>query len=215
MEVTQAFSAYRQQAYQLFALLTMKTMDESLFSWVISEEACCTFKSLSQDHENTFANEGFALMAQAVESLQSLTPQEQKTTLETLATDRTYLFRALAPGVGALPPYESYWAATSDAESVILALKKNYRHEGLQMSNATHERPDYLGIELAYMAALLEKTENTQSKEAQKDFIQNHISTWIPKYVASAKTHAVTDFYKGFLIALESFVAQEKELVAA
>lgn len=211
----QTTATYRHQAYQLFAILAMKPMDEALFNWILSEEAETTLGNLRNWAKESTSHEGFSLMLHAVKALRETPPEEQKTALNALATDRTYLFRALAPGVGALPPYESYWAATTDAESIILQLKKDYRQGGLEMSDLVHDRPDYLGVELTYLATLTAGEEDSAIQELQTDFIGHHIGSWLPKYLESAKAQVSTEFYKGYLLALGLFIAQEKVSFAA
>lgn len=211
MDLTQAIASYRHQAYQFFTLFSMEAMNETLFDWVLSDEATNLFKVLRNQPDSSSCNEGFDLMADAASALRTASSDEQIVALNSLATDRTYLFRALAPGVGALPPYESYWAATSDAESVIITLKSIYRNEGLEVSTLSHERPDYLGVELAYMTVLTEDEANSSSHCSQTAFITNHLSTWVPQYVKSAKEFVSTKFYRGYLLALETFITWEKD----
>ena len=78
----------RLEVYQLFSVLLMRPINEVTAQWLESEEAAALLMRLGIDP---------ASLAEA--------------DLDALNRDRTYLFRALAPGVGAQPPYESYWTA--------------------------------------------------------------------------------------------------------
>lgn len=188
--------ADRLEAYQLFSLLLMRPIDEATAEWLESEEAAAVLDRL-----------GIAPAAFAESSLDKLN------------RDRTYLFRALAPGVGAQPPYESYWLAKTDAESVIVSLRECYRAAGMEVDAAAHDRPDFLGVEVAFMATLAEQ-ERLADQEGdcdgaenlrglQRAFLSEHLGAWAPAYLASARPMAETRFYSDVLDALNAFLAQD------
>ena len=165
----------RLQAYQLLTLLFMKPIDDAVVEWMNSQEA-----------------------VEIMEEVGVSSSSEELSDLDLLNTDRTYLLRALAPDVGAPPPYESFWTAKEDAESVILSLQQVYRENGMQIDSDVHDRPDYLGVEIAFLQELAEREsealQNGDEEAAgeyrvkQTEFIDDHLRAWVPKYVEDRKS---------------------------
>lgn len=137
-----------------------------------------------------------------------------------LVRDRTYLIRAIRPGVGAPPPYESHWATPGAGESVILDLTRTYARAGLEVSPQTHQRPDYLGIELMYFARLVEREAQASDEPArgaaraeQAAFFEGHLGRWAGDYLRAALPHAQADFFRGLLMLACALVESEATLL--
>ena len=186
----------RLEVYQLFSVLLMRPINEVTAQWLESEEAAALLMRLGIDP---------ASLAEA--------------DLDALNRDRTYLFRALAPGVGAQPPYESYWTAKAEPGSVIVALRERYRAAGVEVDASAHDRSDYLGVEVAFMAALAEQ--ELQAVQAgdeiaaarlsslRQAFLADHLGAWAPAYLTSARRMAKTRFYGEVLDALNAFLSKD------
>ena len=180
----------RLEVYQLFSVLLMRPINEVTAQWLESEEAAALLMRLGIDPASLALNR-----------------------------DRTYLFRALAPGVGAQPPYESYWTAKAEPGSVIVALRERYRAAGVEVDASAHDRSDYLGVEVAFMAALAEQ--EFQAVQAgdeiaaarlsslRQAFLADHLGAWAPAYLTSARRMAKTRFYGEVLDALNAFLSKD------
>ncbi|MCP4981708.1 MAG: hypothetical protein GY935_14585 [Gammaproteobacteria bacterium] len=105
-------------------------------------------------------------------------------------------------------PYESAWVKT-DRATRQLEVKKFYRFFGLDLSKAVRELPDHIAHELEFMhylahQALLAGTMPTgdgtdrraQYVHAQKDFLEQHLSKWVPSFCNALKRQAGVPFYE-------------------
>jgi TorA maturation chaperone TorD len=141
---------------------------------------------------------------------------------EKLGVDRTRLYRGITPRYGPPPPYELVWSKTYRDISLLQQLARLYREAGLELAPAVIERPDYLGVELDYLRALVSReadgweagTSNgagsaLAARAAQRSFLEEHLGAWAPLYVNEVLPHARTDFYQGHLLMLQGFLAGE------
>lgn len=123
---------------------------------------------------------------------------------QALAIDRTALFRGVDPQ-GLLPPYEAFW--TGD-ESGLQSATAAYRQAGIEPTSGQGERPDYLGMELAFLEALAaaeamrDPEQGPLLREMRRTFIDKHLSSWVPRYCEAATPKANTGFFRSFLALL-------------
>jgi TorA maturation chaperone TorD len=143
---------------------------------------------------------------------------------ETLGVDRTRLYRGITPKAGPPPPYELVWSKIYRDISLLPELARLYREAGLELATAVTERPDYLGVELDYLRALVSReaagweagspdgcASALAARAAQQSFLEKHLGTWAPLYVDEVLAHARTDFYQGHLLMLQGFLASERQ----
>lgn len=140
-----------------------------------------------------------------------------------LGLDRTRLYRGVSPGYGFPPPYESLWMGNNKEPQVLQEMARIYYEGGFVLQADVCERLDYIGIQLSYLEKLLMK--EIAAREAgdegtvrvtlgsEREFIRNHVGTWVPDFISSALDHARTDFYRGHLHMLKGFIEQEKEVL--
>ncbi len=173
-------------------------------------ETCCdmnsvTFKS-GVDHVNEYRS--LAGNRQAGEIL------------EEMAVDRTGIMR----GTGhhdLKPPHETLYRGQEKAGESLLEIKRFYRKSGLMPADRVNESPDYLCIELDFMRLLCLReqkqwsiNENAAETMAQEEaFLSNHLGNWVGAFCGQARKHARTDFYRGFAMILEAFVAMDLEYI--
>ncbi len=105
-------------------------------------------------------------------------------------------------------PYESAWVR-EDRASRQLEVKKFYYFFGLDLSKAVRELPDHIAHELEFMhylahQALRAGTTSTgdgtdrraQYVHAQKDFLEQHLSRWVPRFCNALKKQVEVPFYE-------------------
>ena len=131
-------------------------------------------------------------------------------TLDELAVDyaRIFLSAGVAQGKAAFP-YESVYTSKQhlimqESGSSVASL---YAQKGLTPRTDMYRVPeDHLGLLLEYMAVIC-----TEDIKEQQDFLQNHLSNWVPAFVQDVNKYASTDFYKGVAKLTKGFVTLEKE----
>lgn len=144
---------------------------------------------------------------------------------ETLGVDRTRLYRGVSGTYGPQPPYEALWTSNKRDPGILLSqITAIYRESGLVVGGDTNERADYAGTELDYMACLAareaEAWERKDADEAietvrkEAAFVKS-FNEWVPKFVAQAESFAQTDLYRGHMLMLRGFLADEQERLNA
>jgi TorA maturation chaperone TorD len=171
------------------------------------------------DVENNLAA-GADLMAAYLRATQG---QPAAELAETLAVDRTRLYRGIAPDYGPPPPYELVWSKTYRDITLLQELARLYREAGLALPLESTDRPDYLGVELDYLRALavreaaaweagslVGRAAALAARDLQRTFLDAHLGAWAPRYVDAVLAQARTDFYQGHLLMLQGFIASEQ-----
>jgi len=133
----------------------------------------------------------------------------------------------MVPGSRYLKPYESVYLESPRPDGapgsgllmgqLALDVKKHYDRAGFKISPYTKELPDYIGVELEFMASLT-KLENQMRNEQddfssvvklQKEFLEEHLSRWIPMLVEGIKKNSETNFYIGVANILSDFILKD------
>lgn len=149
-------------------------------------------------------------------SRMELKPDEE--ILTELSVDRTKILRAT--GYADLqPPYEGLYKNDKTIGASALEVKNCYRKAGLLPNDTVVEPPDYLCVELDFMNQLCRReqaqwssaSDVTETVANQEEFLRDHMGSWIGEFCSHAGKHAVTDFYRGFLIILDRFVRIDLE----
>ncbi len=120
--------------------------------------------------------------------------------LEGLLWEYTKLF--IGPYRLPCPPWESVYTSPKrlmmqEAVDQVLAI---YREAGLVVSTAD-VLPDHMGVELNFLAVLLQKTHlETDQKdhyvEMTERFLAEHLLRWVPEFTRDMENAAETPFYK-------------------
>lgn len=136
-------------------------------------------------------------------------PEEQ--VVQDLAVDWTLAFRGVNPGTGPCPPYAGAWlAADAVGVDVMMAINSRYVEKGLGVGGGKLNRMDYLGVELEFVAYLLEQCAAVVASEQRcamaaeaATFVDEYILSWLPRYRADVEAKCKTEFWKGYLELLE------------
>ncbi|MBU2498831.1 MAG: molecular chaperone TorD family protein [Proteobacteria bacterium] len=136
--------------------------------------------------------------------------------LEELSVDRTGILR----GTGhrdLRPPYEGLYKSRKNSGDILLEIKRSYRKAGLMPDDSINESPDFLCLELDFMKQLcLRERDEWLSQKAtqetvahQEAFFREHLGSWVGRFCREAAKHARTDFFRGFALILDAFIAKE------
>jgi TorA maturation chaperone TorD len=100
---------------------------------------------------------------------------------------------------------------------------RDYWNAGVDKVKEYTEPEDHIAIELQFMEYLcrktveaLEKNENEEVKrylQIQKAFIDDHLSTWVPRLTKDILEGAEADFYKGIAYITNAFVELERDSI--
>lgn len=120
--------------------------------------------------------------------------------LEELLWEYTRLF--IGPYRLPSPPWESVYTSPKrllmqEAAEQVLAI---YREAGLAV-NTPDVLPDHIGVELNFLAVLLQETHSeTDQKDLYVDmtgkFLAEHLLRWVPEFTRDMENAAETPFYK-------------------
>lgn len=144
---------------------------------------------------------------------------EDEGMLDAVGSDRTFLVRGVTKQ-GPRPPYGSLYA-NQTSESSMLRLKALYRRAGFELASDAHEAPDYLGVELAFAATLLDRVMSAEGEEAERlgalsnEFVKDFVAPFGYEYASEALGWAKTGFCRGMLMLLREFLESEIEFVDA
>jgi anaerobic sulfite reductase subunit A len=120
-------------------------------------------------------------------------------------------------------PYESVYTSQEGllmqkARDEVL---REYQQHGLTRGETFNEPEDHLAIELEFMAFLCRKTievlQNDDQEqgiaylEKQKEFLEQHLLTWCPRFCQDLERAAESDFYRGIAQLTRGFLDSESE----
>ncbi|MFA6807926.1 MAG: molecular chaperone TorD family protein [Eubacteriales bacterium] len=161
---------------------------------------------------------------QGIEILKAFHNKSLLSNIETLqkelAVDRTMLCRGINSEYGPPPPYEAVYMESENQQTQILKVIDKYNKMQISVSSEVRERPDYIGLEFAFMAFLCEKElevyEGKQEEyeeiiRLETEFLTEHLFKWIPKYCDEMIKWAKTDFFKGIGYLIKGYISEEKE----
>ncbi len=150
----------------------------------------------------------------AIEALHSSKPDFAKDGTELgLQVEWTKLFRGVAKGYSPPPPYESVYKEGILGGKVSQSVADVYSENGMEVSKASSELPDFIGVEFKFMATLAAKEARAWGSDpkearlllgAQGRFATEHLRPWIPQFCEKAKELAKTDFYRAVIDVLQS-----------
>jgi DMSO reductase family type II enzyme chaperone len=105
------------------------------------------------------------------------------------------------------PPYEGFYRKEKGQTTIMLEVSEFYKHFGLAMDqdDGKRELPDHLCAELEFLHFLSFKEAQAREEEnsellegyllAQKDFLERHLSQWLPDFADKLQTSAYEPFY--------------------
>jgi TorA maturation chaperone TorD len=115
--------------------------------------------------------------------------------IQAIRGDYTYLF--LMVGESGCSPYESVYR-TEDATlfgPTTAQVKQEYARFGYSLASGLNEPADHIGLELAFVAALLQDG-GPEALAALPIFMEEHLMRFAPTFCAKLKATARTPFYQ-------------------
>ena len=141
-----------------------------------------------------------------------------------LAIERTLLCRGVRETDAPPPPFESLYRAGAEAAptACLLAVVNAYQQAGWAVSEERRERPDYVGIELSFMAALCDEEPAAGEDpdrlatliHLERRFVEDHLITWVPAYCRAVFNHARSSFFQGIAHLLLGFLNEEAQVLS-
>lgn len=144
-------------------------------------------------------------------------------TLEKMKEELDIDFARIFLGLGPLAafPYESIYKSRLGLlmQEPFDEARTFYSKAGIKKNPNLKEPEDHIGIELAFMANLSNKAgmalKEDKKEEAflylemQKEFLQGHLSSWIPSLCKDILIAAQTEFYKTLANLLNSWISSD------
>ena len=125
-------------------------------------------------------------------------------------------------GRSAAYPFESVHTSEKrllmqDARDEVLAI---YRSAGLDKKNSWKEGEDHVALELEFEQVLTNRTAEALRKgdeeeaaallTTQRNFLEDHLLSWVPMMTADMKRFAKTDLYQGLAYLTDGFLNTDK-----
>ena len=119
-------------------------------------------------------------------------------------------------------PFESVYTSEKrllmqDARDEVLAI---YRSAGLDKKNSWKEGEDHVALELEFEQVLANRTAEALRKgdeeeaaallTTQRNFLEDHLLSWVPMMTADMKRFAKTDLYQGLAYLTDGFLNTDK-----
>jgi TorA maturation chaperone TorD len=206
----------RSRIYMLLSTFYCQRPGEEFVRKLKTDEFIHTLRNaLSEDDSKM--REGLRILEMFVNSIKDMPEAE---VAENLAVDFTRLFRGIKKGYGPPPPYESVYRAEGRVigEWTQEVLKK-YSEAGIGM-DISDELPDYVGIELKFMALLSykeaeawKKSDTTKASKflkLEQTFMEEHLQQWIPEFCNLMREEAKSSFYRGIAGLTSSFLILDR-----
>ncbi|MEL7563764.1 MAG: molecular chaperone TorD family protein [Dehalobacterium sp.] len=141
---------------------------------------------------------------------------------EKLAVDKKNLARNVTEKKAIKQPYEFIYT-NRPSQDVREEVVSYYETVGRVINEDILNGPDYIGLELNFMAELCTEEVLALSQEhsldtvfecaiihlLQEEFLQDHIGNWVPSFADELINNATTDFFKGVGFLLKGYIHQE------
>lgn len=181
---------------------------------------------ISLIHRMEFPSEGSNKFIEGFEMIRNYIKFPILDPLTDLAVDyaKVFLGAGKTESESCAYPYESVYTSPErlimqDARDDVLA---KYREYGLDRSEDCNEPEDHIFFELEFMGVLCKQTHKSIIAEdnsavlsclvEQKNFIEQHLLNWVPRFCNDIEKYAETDFYKGIAKVTEAFIKMDIDI---
>lgn len=141
-----------------------------------------------------------------------------------LAGDYACLF--LAGRDGNKCPSEAAYMENLMFGQATLEVMEVYSHHGFIKDNSFKEPEDHIALECAFMAALSQEflsvyhksgvtsSESQKTLQTQKEFLEQHLSRWVPLWSRTVEKSAETGFFKAAALLARTLIEADLRLLA-
>lgn len=210
----------RRLIYAFLSKMYEKEVTVELLKELSSEDSSILRVGDLIDLDDDGFRKGFEMLARYLKSVSGRDLNEVK--LE-LAVEYANLFL----GVKGKPAHPSESVYRSEDQSMYQEPRDNALHTywkaGVDKVKEYTEPEDHIAIELQFMEYLCRKTVEASEKneneevrrylQIQKEFIGDHLSSWIPQLTKDILEAAEADFYKGIAYITNAFVELERNSI--
>lgn len=118
--------------------------------------------------------------------------------------------------------YEGSYSMSGEKPALLLELKGFYRNFGLSMAANDNDLEDALAAELEFMQFLTAKQAVAETGaldplpylRAQKDFLERHLTVWLPALAAEIERKLKLPFFATLAVLASDFVSQDAQQLA-
>lgn len=175
--------------YELLARLFAYPLDEQILSSVASLQL----------------EDGPPELTEALDRMKAALAAVGREAVEALNVEATRLFEG--PGKPVAPPYASYYLHGRLMGPPAIAANRFYLSEEALPESEGGVPPDHVAVELGFMAYLAMRAERSSAVgetpdalsalEASRDFIVEHLMTWLPRFSEDVVRGADSSFFSG------------------
>lgn len=146
--------------------------------------------------------------------------------LMALGAEFTQLFRGLNRAQSPLPPYESVYREEAGLVfgELTAEVRQEYRRFGLDVAEGLKgEPPDHISFELEFMHYLCsqeaqawgkgDKTVAVRLLEAEKHFLQKHLTRWVSAFAENIAKFDGSGFYTGLTQMTQGWLACDRKII--
>ena len=153
----------------------------------------------------------------ALELLTSWAKENEHTDPETLCRELLQDYNALFVGPGHLlaPPWESVYLTEEKLTfgPPTMEVRAFYLRHGLEYFRKNHEPDDHFGLEMEFMAKLVSKQRQAQSKQEeeyyikeQMAFLEDHVLKWLNDFTNDVYQYSKTKYFQGLALLAREFL---------
>lgn len=200
-----AACAARSETYQLLSRLFRKEVDQELLTELSGKE-------YPYGTGNSKVDAGYLKIA-------TFLSNTWPNTITDLAVDfvRTFIGHG-NDSYACAYPFESVYTSRErllmmGARTEVLAI---YRSQGLDKSDDWNEGEDHVSLELEFMATMAQRSTDAllagevergdELLSVQRNFLADHLASWVPMFTADMKRFAKTDLYQGLALLTEGYL---------
>ncbi|MBN1455244.1 MAG: molecular chaperone TorD family protein [Methanomicrobia archaeon] len=166
------------------------------------------FQQLAALEVNDDLSTGSRLLTEFAEKSKGRTVDELH---EELVKEYTLLF--IGPHRLPVQPFEAWWVSGKLLGEPLVKVKRAYQKAGIAKSSEFSEPEDHIGFELKFMHYLGEQAAvaevGPRLKEwltLQREFLDEHLAKWAPRYCDALYEYELSNFYKGVAKLTKGFI---------
>lgn len=123
----------------------------------------------------------------------------------------------IGPGKPLVSPYQSVYEEGAPYGKATLRMKEIYEEAEVSKGTGVKEPEDHVGMELAFMgllcnriSSLVDRSEILRNLHTQKQFLNEQLLRWVPKFCEDLLKSERAFFYRGVAMLTLGFLEEEK-----